>query len=511
MSANEHDKRATKWKAIFAHRRGKLSKTAATRVEAHIASSSEAQRVVATDALYESMAESVRSEATREPRWDQIELGIARAAKEAAADAATPQHEGDASEARRTATRPRFGYWAVGVAAAVALAWFGSRALPGAPAEPNVARGPERPPAPVFASILATVDAVTGSVRARTDESPAVDVRPGSRLASGTTLETAHHASVHVGLYGTTGIVLDGDATLRLAPRETAPPMARHRIVLALDAGMVTSRVDPLDGEGARFDVLAGAHMFRVVGTHFAVAHRGNDVALRVDDGRVEVWKDGVRLALVEAPGTWGKVALFGADADLAHPYLPPTANDDGPTVTVPAVAGMTGVDINGMRIGVGGAELRVRVAPGPVEVIGWAGPRKLFESRVEALEGEVRIEAPSESRDDGGGVLTPDEIQRVVAPGAVGLRRCRDLASRQAGDEVVGQFRLAVHVGTAGIVERAALTGAEDAPSAFRSCVLREVRAWRFPRPRGGSVDFELPLTFVTPSKGTAKTADNP
>ena len=97
--------------------------------------------------------------------------------------------------------------------------------------------------------------------------------------------------------------------------------------------------------------------------------------------------------------------------------------------------------------------------------------------------EGEVTVS---------GGELSQAVIHQLLRRRLNLFRACyeKELA---ADPKIVGQVEIAFTIGADGAVGKAKGTG----PAKVADCVVRQVRAMRFPRPSGGAVNVRYPLTF--------------
>jgi hypothetical protein len=76
---------------------------------------------------------------------------------------------------------------------------------------------------------------------------------------------------------------------------------------ISLDRGVVALDVEPRSA-GAGFEVHAGAYRFRVLGTTFSVTRAGDEVQLRVQEGRVAVFAQNEQLATIVTGNEWSSV-----------------------------------------------------------------------------------------------------------------------------------------------------------------------------------------------------------
>src|SRR5690606_24969009 len=121
--------------------------------------------------------------------------------------------------------------------------------------------------------------------------------------------------------------------------------------------------------------------------------------------------------------------------------------------------------------------------------------PVSLTAEENELLETHIRdlLAQQSESR----GHLAPAEIQGVIRGGLDAMRRCYE-RRLHVNPALMGQRKLAIRVAPDGHVSRVKVASEDGAlPMELETCTELEARGWRFPRQRGGSVSFELPLNL--------------
>jgi ferric-dicitrate binding protein FerR (iron transport regulator) len=463
----------------------------------------DAERNEVAAPLFAALAKDIREAPAPDLAWERMEAAVMAEAA-APGRAESPAAIAAKGGAPSNISRLRAAGALAAVLAAAAAFFF-------------IARGDTRPPpvtqrrssetarvvAPERAAVVATVQLISGDAWTTARGSVEGPLRVGDQLASGALLRTAPNASVHARFYGGTGFVLEANSLAALG-RERA--LASEQLVLDLEDGAITSKVDKLTDTDSLYAINAGDYRFRVLGTHFRVARTGNEASLEVLEGRVEVRKGGALIGVVSAPGAWSSSETKNGAPDanaLPLPYGAGPATAESSTVNLPGRSDITDYEIDGLRVPVGGAGVVARVDRLPATVSGWAGPNRLFTLLVNGdLTLPPRGNLIAANADAATGELTPGELSAVVRAGQPRLAQCRDLASRQLGAEIVGTVNLSVRINAVGNVERANLLNAAAYPSPFRACVLREVREWHFPRPRGGAVDFTAPLTFSVAAK---------
>jgi ferric-dicitrate binding protein FerR (iron transport regulator) len=98
---------------------------------------------------------------------------------------------------------------------------------------------------------------------------------------------------------------LSDGSVVNLSPGGAARLRDRGKATsVVLDGGKLTLAVEPRDKD-AGLEVVAGTYRFKVIGTRFSVTRSGEEVELRVDEGRVAVYGARGELATVSAGGAW--------------------------------------------------------------------------------------------------------------------------------------------------------------------------------------------------------------
>lgn len=147
--------------------------------------------------------------------------------------------------------------------------------------------------------------------------------------------------------------------------RELAPGQTR----VQLDSGSVVSKVMKRRA-GGFFIVEAGDTEVRVVGTLFEVQRVGAGVAVRVREGRVEVWRGSSKLQVLSAGEAWadGEAVARALTDDEARPMLE-AIGEPLPVVAVKEAPGPLKVDLEAVARDAGegavdGAAEEVKTSP---------------------------------------------------------------------------------------------------------------------------------------------------
>jgi ferric-dicitrate binding protein FerR (iron transport regulator) len=469
--------------ALLAYETDALSAAGRARVDAHLPRCATCRETLASMRVYDRIAADVRQMEAPEPEWSRISLVLRR----------------EARAASQRASSGRGVLWAgVALAAAALLAFVllhdDDRTIVTAPV--LVPSEPEETVA-VRETITGEITAVIDGVRGGTDGELA-PIGLGDAVREGMTLVTAAPAEAHVRFDEGTGAVLEDETEARV---ET---LRRGRVILALERGTVASEVASLGNEDA-YEIHAAPYVVRVRGTRFAVRRAGGGVAVTVDEGVVEVVRDGEVVTVVEAPGRWSSTDAVEAPAqgEVASPIATGAEASRWPALRVAHVQWVTQWDVGGRPLPPGA--IAMRVPEGRLHVEGRGDRDKVWRAELvmgpdgQMIEADAIQPAAPPVRT---GTLAPELIAPVVRAGIPRLRRCQTEVDRDHGVWVVGSFTLRVTIGRTGEVQRAALVPVRvtgDVPGAFEQCVLGQVQNWTFPPPTGGIVTFEQPLSYRT------------
>ncbi|MCA9583256.1 MAG: FecR domain-containing protein, partial [Myxococcales bacterium] len=307
-----------KRRAILAYNQGLLSDRARKRVEEHLRTSEEAREFAATDRLYgqwRQQAAQATEESIAQVDWSRMDLALQREARR---------------QTRSNAPLLILGAIAVAAAALLAVMRFG-------PSDREEFARPKLE-APGPGAITGQVTAIAGEVFGTPEGRERRALSVGDRVPSLMRIETGAGAQVHVKLWEETGFFLAEETSVLVAPDH---PLHGQDARIALARGSITSRVAPLDGESARYEIESGAHLVRVLGTHFGVTRNDDDVAVRILEGRVEILFEGKSIAIIDAPGEWSSRGPVSGNR-LHDPNLPPGEPDGWGLVHLPPVTAAT-------------------------------------------------------------------------------------------------------------------------------------------------------------------------
>ncbi len=95
----------------------------------------------------------------------------------------------------------------------------------------------------------------------------------------------------------------------------------------------------------------------------------------------------------------------------------------------------------------------------------------------------------------DATGHMDPSVFMFVYRHYRSQIATCHANAAR--GHEIVGMIRVRIRLGEDGTVRTARIVQDTARDAGMAQCVLSSVRAWRYPQPEGGEVEFEYPFAF--------------
>jgi hypothetical protein len=465
----------------------------------------------------------------REQNTDPAAAGQESAEREPAS--AEPPAPG-AWSAPRPAHGARSGRWIAlawpiaALAATFVIGFMGLRSQP--EPQPPSARAPSLS-APVERLARGWITLVAGRAELASAPNPRMPAKPGAEVSEQARLFVGADSELQLVFETGTGVALEGDTELAVArQRERA-------IELELVHGSLFQQVHKLR-DGERYEVRFGPYVARVRGTRFRVEH-GARSAVSVFEGRVTVHEGARLVADLSAGQRWSSRDENDAERDAAaradrtvHALLareparfdgasePPTAtqgpgsasSQTWPTLSLLAPPNVAAWRVDGSLVPARGG-LSMRVPPGDLVLpfVDLRGQERSLTLRVaaEGAElGETAIQSLIAALNEPQGYLAPEQIEPVVRGGLDALRRCYERGLR--GDSALGgKLVLSIRVAPDGHVVRARTRvmparsdSGGDAPALpleFESCIQATARGWRFPRPTGGAVVFELPLNL--------------
>lgn len=466
-AAEASDGHAPKWRALLAYHEEALSPDGRTRLERHLERCPVCREALASMGAYDEVADSVRG-AAPEVAFERIEPSVRRAA-------------------HRRRRQRWFGAAAAVLAAAAAVAlWLRPTPRPIEPPRVAVTQ-PSPPEVTEPARLQATVVAVGGDVRVGER-----GVALGTALQEEDALALAPGAALHVRLASGTGFAIAGSGELALSR------LRADGVALALRRGRVVSQVRT----GTHYAVEAGPYRVQVRGTRFEVRRDGERVAVTVDEGVVEVLREGALVALLPAPAFWSSHDDFEA-APLGSLRAPRGLSDAAAgwgTIRLAPSERFARWEIDGETFDAAGG-LAMRAPLGPLTLVAYDGRGRRYRAEIEVAEEGALVEDPALVPDPiptRQGTLRAEDIQAVVQPSVGRMQRCYERILRRMNPELEGTYALRVTVQRDGSVRRVRVITDADAPPPFVACLEGIARRWQFPSPEGGpTATFRLPLRF--------------
>lgn len=466
-------------RAIAAYADGRLSAAGRRRLEARAATRPElAEALVRARALAELRRESERAarEAVSAARLERLELPLRREVARI-----------DSARARRR----WIGGTALGLAAAAAFALLLTR--PPAASHPVAEVEPD-PIAPLVVAAPALDAEITALAGEATIDGRDEPLTLGDTLREGELVTVA--GSLHARIDEGTGVAI-APGLFRDRPSTSARVRLERLRADGIELALVEGRVASEVLTGTPYAIVAGPYRIEVRGTRFSVDRDADAVAVRLDEGRVAISRDGELLVLLEAPAEWQSSDALDVPRAVERPRA--LASElRWPAFRLPS-GRFVEIELDGSVLPALDG-LAMRVPAGEHELIAVDAEGRRHRGIVSVDEGFVFDERaltaePSAPRR---GYLAPEVIREVVTPRVEQLKRCYERSLRRTHPELAGSYVLRVIVGTDGHVRRVRVVTDGEMPPPFVTCLQLEAQAWVFPRPEGdGPVTFDLPLAF--------------
>jgi len=348
------------------------------------------------------------------------------------------------------------------------------------------------------------VTALQGQVQVAEPGSDARTLSFADSVREQSVLQLGAGAWVDLALGEVAGVHLSPGTELALD--ETRP----DRVALRLVRGSISNDV-ARRGSDQNYEILAASHRIVVRGTRFAVRAGGTGgVAVRCDEGVVEVFAPDGDSTLLRAPATWSERVIARPDAavepalEVATPYV----LSEGAPLSLPVFEGLEGWELKGQAVPADG-ELTMRVPPGSLELVALlaGGRREVVKLDVDPLGVRVAPEDLSflaSEQDDqpppaATGPAREIDASGVIRAGRPALQRCyeRSLKNESSGSHAL---RLSIAIDPKGRVRKVEPSGQQagvELPSDLVRCIRTTVSAWRYPAPGGDGISLEAPLRF--------------
>jgi hypothetical protein len=487
---------APKYLALEAYAEKRLSPAGAQRMERHLEGCSGCREALSAVGRYATLRQDVQAEPVPELSWERLAAALDQPQQAQSLEARA------AAGVVRADSRPHAGKvialaWPVLALAATFLLGFmalsesrerAARVVPRTAPPVIVAPAEEE----AFSEGWVTLAAGEAELEA---EGRRAAARPGLAVREGASLRTGKQAEVHVALVGETGIVLEGESEFQVTRLRV------RSLELTLRRGRVFQQVKKL-AANERFEVAFGPYVARVRGTRFRVQHMDTS-SVSVFEGRVVVYEGDKVVADLSAGQSWQSKPVPDAVAShdrLVHGAV--AASETWATLEIPSAPGVAEWRIDGSSLAaLGGLSMRVPAGDLTLAFKDLRGLERSLSLRVApegSVLGETTIRELLAAQNEPSGSLDPEQIEPVVRGGLDLLRRCYERGLKR-DPKLVGKLVLSIRVAPDGHVARANLRSSEgtDLPLDVETCIQTEARAWRFPRPSGGSVVFEVPLNL--------------
>lgn len=454
-----------KWRALIAFNGELLSGEGTMRLERHLEGCDVCQEALAEIRAFDEVAHEVR-ESPVDVDFTRMDLVLRREAK---------------SIANRQRVKRALPFV---LAAAAAALFIGAQMMPDEVAhvanndEPTVPDVTDTViPEPESPSVAGVVVALAGDVGER---------GLGGAVAEDEAL-SVDEGSLHV-------LMPDGSAfALSANSRVQTTRLREDELILTLEEGRVTSDVRT----GRSYYVDAPPYRIRVQGTRFEVRREGEQVAVTLDEGIVEVLQGDTVVRHMEAPDRWSSHEGFEAAAqgEVLQPHM---EGLEGATLELAASEDIVRWEVDGLVLH--GAHAALMATPGDYEIVGFDANNRRFEAPFALLPEGGQLEGSdlrAVRRAPRGGYLAPEAISEVVRPSYRALQRCYERELRQNNPALHGAYALRVSVDREGAVSGVRVSTDSELPPPLRNCLVRTAQGWTFPAPRGGALTFELPLNF--------------
>ena len=469
--------------ALMAYDADLLSNEGERILEGHLARCALCTDALAAIRVYDRVSGEIVNAPVPTPDWNQMDFALRREARE------------QSRAAKRRASDARSGFFAgVGVAAAVLLGFvFEASAMRFTPSDAEATSELRAGVEP----IAGTVTAVAGRVRHHQRLGSLLDANLDDTLGSGDSIETGEASALHAELESGTQIVIGAKSNVLFSR------MQNDAIELALVKGEISNLVHPL-AKNERFEIAAGAYEISVKGTRFSVKRDNQAVAVRVDEGVVEVSRNGEVVSRVSAPGTWASEEAI-APVAVAAPI-----SNAASSVEIAADPRMATWQWQGVSLSARD-RFALRLAPGQYTLHG-------FDTSMHAVSVNLNV-------GDEGSVFDSRKSSFIVAPEATettttekpqaGLASATVNAVAQAGTEQLNRCynrwlrvnpnlaeSVVLHVSVTGQgqVSDVVVDSRGDSLPQFTECVTTQAKEWRFPAPQNhASTTVRIPIAFRT------------
>ena len=189
-----------------------------------------------------------------------------------------------------------------------------------------------------------------------------------------------------------------------------------------------------------------------------------------------------------------GPTSLFGSTASGYDDIMAiGSVTGDAPGANY----GMSGLGAYGGGLSGGGTRTRGGFGSGPIAVRGRSSGDQVGRELRDVSDRQVRQVSVVPGNPEIRGQLDREIIQRVIREHRREIRACYE-GELQANPDLEGRVLVAFVISPDGAVASASVSETTLGSSAVEDCVVRRVRRWRFPEPRGGGiVRVSYPFVF--------------
>ena len=150
-------------------------------------------------------------------------------------------------------------------------------------------------------------------------------------------------------------------------------------------------------------------------------------------------------------------------------------------------------------RRDVGGTGKIAALGGDDLKAKGPTGPVSTGSKREVKVSGNVKIKRLSNDEMIGTGVLDSNSVSQVVSRRSKAIKNCYEKRLK-VNNKLKGKVKIRFTIEQSGRVSKASVAQDTTGDSVVGSCIVSQIKRWRFPKPDGGSVTVSFPFVF-TPS----------
>ena len=315
----------------------------------------------------------------------------------------------------------------------------------------------------------------------------------GTEVAEGSVIRTELNTVAHVSISSETGFVVGSDSEMQmLRYRETTPKrnVDKEGIVLSLRKGRVAQQVKT----GSLYAVRSADYTVHVRGTHFEVQHDGEDIGVTLDEGRVEVTKNGVTVTTLDAPSQWhsaGQKGQLRPQGSVPNPRRLTDPLDALKHWTLQVKDNIDRLEVDGTLSNIAPSKGLSFLSPkDSLSVTAWNASGDSHTKEVAWVSEGVVLERMFKRLP----TVSSDDLQAIVRPHRASFSLCFDRTLRRNPDFRSKGMKVRITVGRDGAVRRAKVSG--NAPAALESCLSNVAKRLSFDKKHAG-LSLVLPLNL--------------